>query len=193
MRPVLYRPKRTDLALAFDNQTYRHGLHATRGKSAPHFIPEQRRNLIAHQPVEHAARLLRIDEILIHVPRMLERFLHGLFSDLVKGYAANLFLLFGRRTQLNCEMVCDRLALAVRVRRQKDLIGLGRRPLQLRDDFLLARRNNQRRLKCAAFQFNTNVVFRQVHDVAHRGQHLKALAQILLNRLRLGRGLDDHQ
>ncbi len=95
-RPVLHRLECTDLALALDNQAHGHGLHASRRKSAADLIPQQRRNLVAHQPVKNAARLLRVDEILIHIAGMLERFLHSLLGDLVEGDAANLLPLLGR-------------------------------------------------------------------------------------------------
>ena len=55
--------KRADLALALDDQPQRDGLHAAGGKSAPHLVPKQRRNLVSDQPVEHAARLLRLDQV----------------------------------------------------------------------------------------------------------------------------------
>ena len=99
-RPVLDRLKCANLALALHNQPQRHRLHAARRKPAPHFVPQQRRNLIAHQAIEHAPRLLRVHKILIDIARMLECFLHGLLRDLVEGDAANLFSLFGVGAQV---------------------------------------------------------------------------------------------
>ena len=52
-----------DLALALDDQPQRDRLHASRGKPAPHLVPQQRRDLVAHQPVQHAPRLLRIHQV----------------------------------------------------------------------------------------------------------------------------------
>ena len=52
-----------DLALALHDHAQRHGLHAAGGETAAHFVPEQRRDLVAHQPVEHAARLLRVHQV----------------------------------------------------------------------------------------------------------------------------------
>ena len=89
-RPVFNRLECADLALAFHDQAHCDGLHAAGGESAAHLVPQQRRNLVADQPVEHAACLLRVDEILIDFAGMLECFLHGLLRDLVEGDAANL-------------------------------------------------------------------------------------------------------
>jgi hypothetical protein len=41
-------------------------------KSAPHFVPQQWRNLIPHKPIEHSTRLLCIHQILVYIPRMRE-------------------------------------------------------------------------------------------------------------------------
>ena len=90
-------------------------------------------------------------------------------------------------------MVGNRLALAVRIGRQVDFVSLGGGLLQLRHNFFFARRDDQRRLEGAFFQFHANFVLGQVHDVTHRGQNLEAFAQVLLNRLGLGGRLDDYQ
>ncbi len=192
-RPVLDRLKRANLALALHNQPQRHRLHAPGRKPAPHLVPQQRRNLVAHQAVEHAPRLLRVHKILIDVARVLERLLHGLLRDLVEGDAANLLSLFGVGSQLQREVVRNRLAFAVRVRRKIDLVGLGRRFLQLLNHLLFARRHDQLRLKGPLLQLHAELVLGQVHDVPDRGAHIESLAQIFFDRLRLGRRLDDHQ
>jgi len=47
-----------DLLFALHDQPHGDGLHAPRGESPPHLIPQQRRNLIADDPIQHAPRLL---------------------------------------------------------------------------------------------------------------------------------------
>ena len=124
---------------------------------------------------------------------MLEGILHGLLGNFVKGDAANLLLLFGAGAQLDGQVIGNGFAFAVRVRREKYFVGLGRGLLQLRNNFFLARRHDQRRLEGAMLKLHADVVFGQVHNVPDRSQHLEALAQIFFNRLRLGRRLDDNQ
>ena len=64
-RPILFRLERQNLAFALDDQAQRNGLHAAGGNSAADFVPQQRADLIAHQPIENAPRLLRVDDVLI--------------------------------------------------------------------------------------------------------------------------------
>ena len=68
-RPIFLGDERANLALALDDQPQRHGLHASGGKSAANLVPQQRRNFVAHQAIEHAARLLRIHQICVHFRR----------------------------------------------------------------------------------------------------------------------------
>jgi hypothetical protein len=164
-RPVLERLEGANLAFALHDQAHGHGLHAAGRKPAAHLVPQQRRNLIAHQAIQDAARLLRVHQILVDVARVLEGLLHGLLGDLVEGDAANLLSLFGVGSQLQRQMVRDRLAFAVRVRRQVDFVCLGGQLLQLVNHLLLARRHDQLRLKGPILQFHAKVVLRQVHDV----------------------------
>ncbi len=84
-RPVLLRDERADLLLAFDDQPQRHGLHAPGGKPAANFVPQNGRNFVAHDAIEHAARLLRIHQIGIHLPRFVEGRTNGLGRNLVEG------------------------------------------------------------------------------------------------------------
>jgi hypothetical protein len=63
-RPVLLGLERQDLALALADDPHGDRLHAPGRQPAPHLVPEERRQLVAHEPVEHAARLLRVVEVL---------------------------------------------------------------------------------------------------------------------------------
>jgi hypothetical protein len=62
-RPIFFFLERLDFAFAFHDQPQSDRLHASGGKAAANFIPQQRRNLIADQAVEHAPGLLRVDQI----------------------------------------------------------------------------------------------------------------------------------
>ena len=124
---------------------------------------------------------------------MLEGLLHGLLGNLVEGDAADLLALRGRLSQLQRQVIGNRLALAVRVGRQIDRVGLRAQLLQLLDDLFLAGRDDQLRHKRPLLQLHANIVLGQVHDVPYGCPHVKALAKILLDRLRLGGGLDDYQ
>ena len=59
--------ERSDLALALDDQPQRHRLHAAADRRPLHPLPQQRADLVAHQPVEDAPRLLGIDQAHVDV------------------------------------------------------------------------------------------------------------------------------
>ena len=65
-RPVFLRDERADFLFALDDQAKRDRLHTSCGKAAADFVPEKRRNLVAHDAVENAAGLLGIDQVRIH-------------------------------------------------------------------------------------------------------------------------------
>src|SRR5205814_10238089 len=73
-RPVLLGREAADLALALADDAHGDRLHAARREPAAHLVPEQRRELVADQPVEDAARLLRVEAVLVELAGLLERF-----------------------------------------------------------------------------------------------------------------------
>ena len=91
-RPVLLRLERLNLLLAVVDHAHSDGLHAARGKAAAHLLPQKRAELVAHDAVEHAARLLRIDQILVDGARLLDALGDDLFRDLVESHALGLFI-----------------------------------------------------------------------------------------------------
>ena len=195
--PVFFRLKGFDLRLALHNHAQRHGLNPAGGKATAHFVPEQGGNLISDEAVEHAAGLLRVDQIAINVPGVLERLLDGALGDLVKGDAADavavasLFLAADRAVaEFFREVGSDGFAFAVRVRSQINVVrGLGQL-LQPGQDFFLARDDDVLSLEILV-DFHAQLALGQILDVAERGFDLVALAQIFLNRLGLGGRLDD--
>ena len=201
--PVFVFLERLDFAFAFDDQTQRNGLHAAGRKTAADFIPEQRGNLISHEPVEHTAGLLRVDEILIDGAGMLKRRLHGALGNFVEGNALNArrrcllallellrFFRFAVIAEFERQMGGDGFALAVRVRRQKDEIGRGRQLLQLGHNLLFAGDDDVIRLEVVR-GVDAQRALGQILDVAERGLDGVALTQIFLDGFRLGGRFDD--
>jgi hypothetical protein len=58
--PVFLGDEGADFLFALHDQPQRHRLHPAGRKSAAHLVPQQRRNFVPHQPVQHAPRLLRV-------------------------------------------------------------------------------------------------------------------------------------
>ena len=67
--PVLLRLERADLALALDDEPERDGLHAAGGESGLDAVPEDRARLVADEPVEDAAGLLRVHLAVVDLRR----------------------------------------------------------------------------------------------------------------------------
>ncbi len=130
--------------------------------------------LIAHQAIEHAARLLRVDEIAVDIARMLEGFLHGALRNLVKRYAANLqavLLLFVLGTveivaaKFFGEMRGDGFAFAIRIRRQVHGVRALRQLLQLDEDLFFAGDDDVFGIE-VVFDIDAKIAFRQIFHVA---------------------------
>ncbi len=202
-RPVFFLLERFDFAFAFHNQAQGYGLHPSSGKTTANFIPKQRRNLIANQPVKHAPRLLRIYQVLINGAGMFERRLHRTFSNFIEGNALNagngvggfffLLLTFFRMAvavQLKGQMRRNGLAFAVRVRRQIDRVHRTGQLLQLGQNFFFPGDYDVVGLEVVAC-VHTERALGQILHVAERGLDSKSLSQIFLDGLRLGRRFDN--
>ena len=143
-RPVLDRLERANLPLALDDQPQRDGLHASGRQSLLHRLPEHRARLVAHEAVEHAARLLRLDLLAVDLAGVQDRALHRVLRDLVKEHAAN-----GNarraalRRDLRRDVLRDRLALAIRIGGDQHFLAVLRRALELGDRLFLP--GNRRR------------------------------------------------
>ena len=91
-RPVFLGLECLDLLFAVVHHAHGNGLHAPRGQAAAHLFPQQRRELIAHDAVEDAARLLGVHQILIDGAGLLDALADDLLRDLVEGDALRLFI-----------------------------------------------------------------------------------------------------
>ena len=100
----------------------------------------------------------------------------------------------------------DRLALAVLVSGQQQLVDVGEHPLQLSDLGLLVRADQVERLEAVldvdaepgpllllVLGGDVSGALGEVADVADAGLDLVPLAEVPADRLGLGRRLDDHQ
>src|SRR5207237_266549 len=188
-RPVLLRREGADLPLALADDAHGHRLHAARRQPAAHLLPEERRELVADQAVEDAARLLGLEAVLVERPRVLDRLEHGLLGDLVEEHAVDVL---PSRPELLGDVPGDRLALAGGVRREVDVLLVLGGALDLLEDLRLALDDVVLGLEVAV-EVDAELRLRKVHHVADRGLHLVVAPEVLAERLRLGGGLDDDQ
>ena len=192
-RPVLPGDERFDLFLALHDHPQRRRLHAAGGQPALHLAPQHRRQVEAHQVVQRAARLLRVDQ----VAGDLARVLHGLADRPRRDFREHdpvqrLALEQAALLQDLGDVPADRLALAVRVGREVDGVGrLGR--LGDRLDVLLVLVDQFVAHREVVVRVDRALLGDQVADMAVRGQDVEVLAQVLVDRLRLRRRFDDEQ
>ena len=132
--PECLRNECADFALAFHEYTKGGGLHASGREAIAHFLPNNPREVIAHEPVKHASRLLGLPEVLVDRPRMFDRLFDGRFGDLVKNDTLGLFQAEDARN-----MPGDCLTLTVGVGGEKDGPRLFGEFLQLPDHLIFAR------------------------------------------------------
>ena len=82
-RPVFLGHERADLVFAVHDQTGRDTLHTARGQPALDLAPQKRRQLVAHDAIKDAARLLCVDQIDIDIARVLNAVSDRLLGDFV--------------------------------------------------------------------------------------------------------------
>src|SRR5437870_3894233 len=181
--PVLDRNELRDLLLALHHQPHRHALDAAGGEAAADLLPEDRRDLVAAQPIQHAARLLRVVQVAVQLQRILDRFLDGLLGDLVEEDALRGDL---GPLQLLVHVPGDGFTLAIGVGREQQAIRGLRGRLQVRH-YLLLRLDHFVDRPEAVFDVHADLALRQVHHVADRRLHHVSGAEVLLDGLRLGR------
>ena len=131
------------LALPLDDESGGNRLDAAGREPAHDLLPEHGRDLVAVEPVEDPARLLRVHEPLVDPPRLGERTADRVGRDLVEDHAPD----WNLRLEHLEQVPGDRLALAVFVRREQHLVGLRHALLQHVDGLLLVRVEDVERLE----------------------------------------------
>ena len=199
--PVAGGDEAHSLALALDDEPRRDGLHPSGGKPLCHLLPEHGRDLVAVEAVEDPARLLGVDEPLVDVARLAERPLDCLARDLVEDHPLDRHL----RLQRLDEVEGDRLALAVLVRREQELVGVLELALQVGDHLLLVRVDEVVRLEALGNRNAERAVLgtvgfrdvrgpaRQVADMADARLDHEVGAEVARDGLGLRGALDDDQ
>ncbi len=111
-RPIFRNLKRFDFTFAITDQADSHGLDPAGAQATTHFLPKQRTQFVANNPVEDTTRLLRIDHILVNDPGMFYCFRYGCFGDLIELNPASVSRSYFQQCS---QMPGNRFAFAVRV------------------------------------------------------------------------------
>ena len=188
-RPVLFGLKRLNLALTVADQTHGNRLDAPCGQPLTYLAPEEGRQLIANDAVQHTACLLGIHLGHVNWPRVMHRLLNRRFCDFVKDDAAV-------RRRINAKdmrkMPCNCLPLTVRIARQIDFIGILCLFFECTDQIAFPTHINVFRLK-VMFHINAKLTFGQIAQMSHRCTNSILFAEVPLDGLCLCRRLHDHQ
>ena len=188
-QPVFLALEGLDLLLPVHHHPGGHGLDAPGGEALFHLPPQQRRELIAHDAVQDAPRLLGVHQILVDPAGMLDALGDDFLGDFVEGDALGLFL---GQIQQFLEVPGDGLALAVRVGREIDGLGALGGLFQFVNELRLIAHGDILGLE-AVFDVHAHLALGQIPQVAHGGRDLIVPTQIFFNGLRLGRRLHDHK
>ncbi len=187
--PVFFGAECLALALAVDDYPERHRLHAPGADSALDLVPQQRAELVAHQPIEHPARLVGVEQVVIELRGIGDRLFDGGGRDFMQQDAADLGL--GLAEMLG-DMPRDGLAFAVGVAGEVDVfLALGG-ALDLAENLLFALDCDEIGRKIV-LDIDPELAFRQVHDVADRGHDLVVATEIALDSFRLCGRFDNYE
>jgi hypothetical protein len=181
-------PEVLDLAFAFDDKHDGDRLHAAGRELALDLFPQQAGKLPADQAVEHAARLLGVDEVHIDRAGLLHGALDGRLGDLAKNDALGVALV---ETEHLAEVPGNGFALAVFVGGEPHFRGAAGGVLELADHFVLIRGND---VVWAVVVENIDaevVAFFEVADVAVGAFDGEICAEKFLDGFGLGRRFDD--
>ena len=171
-----------------DDEANGRALHATRGQPAVDLAPEDRGYLISKEAVEDAAGFGGVDQLVIDVARMGDCFFDRGLGDLVEDHAADRHL----RLQVFEEVGGDGLTLAVFVGGKVQLGGVLQRTLQLLDHGAAAFGELIRWLE-RVLHVDRQPLAREVGDVTDRGANVEGGSQVLGDRFRLCRRLDNDE
>ncbi len=185
--PRLDRHECVDLHLAIDDQAHRHGLHSARGQSGPHLAPQQWRQPVADQTIDHPARLLRGDQRTVDLSRMRERRVNRELGDLVEDDPVGI-----AQSERLGQMPGDGLALAIGVGREERRRRLLHGRAQIADLLLLALDELVLRGETVV-DVDADLRLGQIADVAHGGEHDVLGTEKPGERSRLAGRLDDDQ
>ena len=194
--PVRRDPELHPLALTVDDEPGRDGLHPAGREPGHHLAPEDRADLVAVEPVEDPSRLLGLDQVHVDLSRVLHRGADRARGDLVEDHPADRHL----GLELVEEVPGDRLALAVLVSGEEELVGFLEQALELGHVRLLVARDDVDRLEVVvdvdpqacprlALELRRDVrrALRQVADVPDGGLHDEVRPEVPRDGAGLGR------
>ena len=189
-RPIFLGDEFLDFEFAVAHKAQCDGLHAAGGASPGQLAPEHRRKGKTDKVIQRTAGEVGVHQGAVDLAWMFHRLAHRLLGDGVEHHALD-FLVFERLDFFeHLEHVPgDRFTFAIRVGGEDELVGT----LQGAGDIihpLLRLWIDLPKHAEIVVRIDRAVFWGEVPNVAKRGQDLIAGAEVLIDRLRLGRQLD---
>ena len=190
-RPIFPRPEFLDFQLAVADEAQGHRLHAAGRFRAGQLAPQHRRQVEADEIIERPAGEIGIDQRGVDLAWRLHGFQNGALGDRIEHHALDMLVLEHLLALQHFQhMPGNGLALAIRIGCENDLVGilhgggdigeaLGRLGVDLPE-------HGEIRLG-----IDGAILGRQVAHVPERGVDLVIGPEIFVDRLGLGRRLDD--
>ena len=178
-----------DLLLPLHNNPDSNRLDTSCRETRTDFPPEDRRELEAHQSIEHASCLLRIDHLQVYRARILQSILDGRLGNLVEYYP--ILLLLAQPKHLR-QVPSDSLSLAVLIGCEPYVIRLLSSSSQSGYDALLVVRDLVLRV-VVIIHIDSHTLGLEITYVSITGEHGKVFAQKLADRFRLCGRLNDKE
>ena len=188
--PVFARPEGLDLHLALDHEAQADRLHAAGRFRAGQLAPEHGREGEAHEIIERAARQIGIDQRCVDLARVGHRLGDGGFRDRVEGHPLDLLAALERWCEGLAQVPADRLALAVGVGGEDEVV-VGLERLGDGADMLAAVGVDLPLHRETRIGVDRAVLGGQVADMAVGGEDRVVGPEILVDRLCLGGRFDD--
>ena len=190
-RPVFLAFEGLDFEFAVADEAQCHRLHTAGRARSGELAPQNRREIEADEIIESAARQIGVDQRLIDLARIAQGGQHGILGDRVEGHALDRNALQNALVvQRFQDVPGDRFAFAIRVGRENELFRALDRPGDIVQPFAAPVVERPDHLE-VVFGIDRAVLGRQVADMSEGGQDLVILAEIFVDRLGLGRRLDD--
>ena len=196
------RAERDPLPLPVHHQPGGDRLHPPGGQLGHDLLPQHGRDLVPVQPVQHPARLVGVDQAVVHLARVGDGAGDRLRGDLVEDHPAGRHL----GLELLQQVPGDGLALAVFIGGEQEFVGVLEQALELGDLLPLVAVHDVQGLEVVvhvdaqagprlALVLGRDIgrAVGHVADVAHAGLDHVALAEVPGDGPGLGRGLDDDQ
>ena len=187
--PVLFGAEGLALALAVDDYPERNRLHPAGADAALDLVPQQWAQLVADQAVEDAARLVRVEQVVIELRGIGDRLFYGGRRNLMQQHAADLGL---GLAEMIGDMPCDRLAFAIGVAGEVDVVLALGGGLDLAEDLLFALDYDEIGREIV-LDIDPELALGQVHDMADRGHDLVVATEVTLDGFRLCGRFNDYE